>query len=124
MFKVSYNQALNAVIVEFAGKVDASQAEAFYSDIQKAIPKHGKGFKILTDLSGVQMMDPDTRGPIKKAMDFFNEHGVTEVIRVITDPSHDIGFNIMSLFHYSSKVKFLTVQSREEAEARLAEENA
>ena len=50
---------------------------------------------------------------------FLNAQGVTEILRVIPDPAQDIGLNIMSLFHYSKEVKFLTLQFREEAETRL-----
>ncbi|MCR4337315.1 MAG: STAS domain-containing protein [Candidatus Omnitrophica bacterium] len=122
MIKASYDPEYNVVIVEFEGRIDAAQAEQFFSDIEKVLPKHGKSFKLLTDLSLLQSMDPNVRGTIKKAMDFFNAKGVTQVVRVIPHPDQDIGFKIMSLFHYSKEVEILTVQSRGEAQARLKSE--
>ena len=119
MIQARYDQKRNAVILDFSGKIDAPQAEQFYLDIQKIIPKCGKGFKLLTDLSAVQEMGQDLRNSVKKTMDLFNAKGVTKIIRVIPDPEKDIGFNIMSLFHYSKDVSFVTVPSRQEAEARL-----
>lgn len=121
MIRVSYDSTLNAVVIVFSDQVDITQAEQSYIDIQKATPKHGKGFKILTDLSKVESMEPGVRAAIKKSMDFFNQNGVTEVIRIIPDPSKDIGFSIMSLFHYSKDVQILTVSSFEEASAYLQE---
>ena len=119
MIKTAYDPKHNAVILEFAGKIDAAQAERLYLDIQEIVPRHGKGFKLLTDLTGVQEVSPEIRGAIKRLMDFLNGQGVTEILRVIPDPDQDIGLNIMSLFHCSKDVKFLTLQSREEAQARL-----
>lgn len=122
MIRVSYDPKLNAVVIAFSGQIDITQAEQSYSDIQKATPKHGKGFKILTDLSKVESMEQGVQNAIKRSMDYFNQHGVTEVVRVIPDPSQDIGFSIMSLFHYSKKVQILTVSSFEEANAYLQEQ--
>ena len=119
MIKSSYDRGCNAIIIEFIGKIDAAQAEQSYLDIQKIIPQCSKGFKILTDLSHVESLDPKSVKAVKKSMDFFNSKGVTEVIRVVPDPSNDIGFNILSLFHYSKDVKFETVSSRQEAEELL-----
>ncbi len=68
-------------------------------------------------------MDFEVRGTIKKTMDFFNQQGIMEIIRVIPKPEQDIGFGIMSIFHYSKEVVITTLQSREEAEERLRNEN-
>ena len=119
MIKGSFDRKHNALIIEFEGNVDVAQAERFYSDVKKILPKRRKGFTLLTDLSSVQNVDLKVQETIKKTMDFFNAQGVSEIIRVIPDADKDIGFNIMSIFHYSKKVKFLTVQSRQEAQARL-----
>ena len=119
MIKAGYDQQHNAVIIEFEGKIDASQAEQFYPEIQKIVPKDGKGFRLLSDFTKLDEMDFEIRGTIKKTMDFFNREGVTEIIRVIPYPEKDIGFGVMSLFHYSKKVVIITVQTREEAEEHL-----
>ena len=119
MIKARYDQELGAVIIEFSGKVDKAQAEQSYVELQSIVPKHGKGFKLLTDLSRVEKIDLDIRDTIKKTMDFLDSRGVTEIFRVIADPEQDIGFNIMSLFHYSKRVKFFTLESRQEAEESI-----
>ncbi len=119
MIKVNYDQEHNTVIIEFVGKIDAAHGEEYLPNLHKVIPKHGKGFKLLVDLSLVQKMDPKFQVSIKKAMDLLNAHGVTKIIRVIPHPAHDLGLNIMSHFHYSKEVKVLTLPSRKEAEARL-----
>lgn len=122
MVKVSYDREHNTVIIEFEGNIDASQAEKVFPDLEKILPKHGKGFKLLADFSSVQTMELKVKAAIEKAMEIFNAQGVTEIIRVTPDPALDIGLNIMSRSHYSRDVKVLTVRSREEARARLRNE--
>ena len=122
MINVSYDQEHNTVIIEFVGKIDAAQGEQYLPDIPKVLPKHGKGFTLLVDLSAAESIDSEIRGSIKKAMDLINAQGVTKIIRVIPNPDQDIGFNIMSLFHYSSSVKIVTLPSREMAKKHLQNE--
>lgn len=119
MITVSYDEKHNAIIIEYSGIVDAAEAARFFSEIQTLVPKCRKGFNILADMSMLQVMAPETLETVKKAMDFFNAHGVEEIIRVIPDPSQDVGFSIMSLFHYSKEVKFSTVRSRKDAESHV-----
>ena len=122
MINISYDQGHNAVIIEFIGHVDAAQGEQCFPDLERAIPKHGKDFQLLVDLSATKHMDSGIKEWIKRSMKLFNASGVAKIIRVIPNPAHDIGFNIMSLFHYSSSVRILTVSSRREAWARLKKE--
>lgn len=119
MINASYDSKLNTVFIEFNGKIDANQAEKYYSDIQKIVPRGSDGFKVLTDFSKADGIDFAVRDSIKKVMDFFNASGVTQVFRVIPDPNQDIGLNIMSFFHYSKEVQIFTFTTRSEAEARL-----
>jgi len=122
MVKVSYDREHNTIIIEFEGDIDASQAENVFPDLEKILPKHGKGFKLLADFSSVQTMELKVKAAIEKAMGIFKAQGVTEIIRVIPDPALDISLNIMSRSHYSRDVKVLTLRSREEAQARLRNE--
>jgi hypothetical protein len=77
MVNVSYDHEHNTVIVEFKGNIDAAQAEQFFSDIEQVLPRHGKGFKLLTDFSSVEAMDLAVQRGIKKA-ELFNGRGVTD----------------------------------------------
>jgi len=53
-------------------------------------------------------------------MDLLNKQGVSTVVRVIPDPRKDIGFNILSLFHYRPDVQIVTCETLEEAMKVLA----
>jgi anti-anti-sigma regulatory factor len=119
MIRIGYDEKYNTVVVEFVGRIDAKLEDQYLLDIRRSLPKHKKGFKLLVDLSAVENMDLEMQGAIIRAMDLFNTQGVTKIIRVIPDPAKDIGFNILSIFHYSKDIKILTVQTRKEADAHV-----
>ena len=115
MVQVTFNEAHSLLTIVFKDVVDGKQAEKLYKELQQLAPKLKKGFKILTDLSSLEIIEMEAHIPIEKAMDLCNQHGVSKVIRITPDPSKDIGFNIMSLFHYSQDVIIHTYKSFEEA---------
>ncbi|MFH1577913.1 MAG: GGDEF domain-containing protein [Candidatus Omnitrophota bacterium] len=116
MFSIRCNSKNNVLTVVFRSTVDVRQAEQLVEKLQQELPKLRKGFKILTDLSELDNMDLDYRPYIKKTMNLYNSYGVKTIIRVIPDKSKDIGFNIMSLFHFPREVKIHTCSSLREAE--------
>jgi len=77
------------------------------------------GFRLLTDLSHLKSMDKACLPYIKANMDLFREKGVSEVVRVIPDPQKDIGFNVLSIFHYGRDIRIVTCASFKEAEELL-----
>ena len=44
---------------------------------------------------------------------------VKEILRVLPDPAMDIGFNVLTLSHYSKHPNVITYRSRSEADAYL-----
>lgn len=121
MIRVSYDKKHHAVVIEFLGVVTPADGEQFFVDAEDVLPKCEKGFSVLTDISGLERIEPDVKNAIARSMDLLNERGVKKIVRVIPDPSKDIGFNILSIFHYGKDVKILTVESRAEAWKRLKE---
>lgn len=119
MIRVQCDSKRNLVMAHFSGKIDPAAAETFFEDIQKVIPQCGKGFQLLTDLTDIQEVDFKIQPTIQKVMKYLNDQGVREILRVIPDPSKDIGLNIMSAFHYSKNVTFRTFQTRDEVERAL-----
>jgi predicted choloylglycine hydrolase len=83
------------------------------------VPDLRPGFRLLTDLSGLESMDLACVPYIEQMMDLCNKKGVEMVVRVIPDPHKDIGLNIMSLFHYPRRVRIVTCETLEEAMSAL-----
>ncbi|MDD5237774.1 MAG: hypothetical protein PHU96_02250 [Candidatus Omnitrophica bacterium] len=119
MFNLSIDDKGNKLIITVKDYFGLQQAEQFYVELAKSVPKLKKGFIVLTDLSSLERMDISARLLIEKAMDLFNKNGVSRVIRIIPDQEKDIGLNIMSLFHYSSGIAIHTYKSYREAESIL-----
>ena len=116
MYSLSTDNTGNKLIIVFKGNFELQEAEQLYAELQKNVPKLKKGFSVFMDLTFLERMETNARLFIEKAMDLFNKNGVSKVIRIIPDPTKDIGFNIMSLFHYSDGVDIHTYKSYQEAE--------
>jgi hypothetical protein len=56
---------------------------------------------------------------IERTMDRIRTQGVARIVRIIPDPRKDIGFNIMSLFHYPEGLQIITCENQAEAERAL-----
>jgi hypothetical protein len=48
-------------------------------------------------------------------MELIGRAGVGMVVRVIPDPSKDIGMNILTIFHYPQQLQVVTCQNLAEA---------
>lgn len=115
MFSIRIDQPKNLLHISIRGTFDSAQAKNMLEKLRIEVPKLKKGFKLLDDLSEVDVIDPDCRPFIESVMDLCNQHEVSIVVRIIADESKDIGFNIMSTFHYSGQVKIYKCKSLEEA---------
>ncbi|RKY32540.1 MAG: hypothetical protein DRP74_02405 [Candidatus Omnitrophota bacterium] len=120
MFKVNIDERQNKVIIKLEEDFNLPQAQELLLWIEQMSANLKKGFSVLTDMSTLKKMDINTRKPVEKTMDLLNRRGVSKVVRVIPDNTKDIGFNIMSQFHYSKEVSIFTCGSLEEAEKFLS----
>ena len=115
MCKVEADQEKQLLVVTFAGHVTFEEAKAFREELRKCMEYMRPGFSALTDLSGLESMDVACEPMICRKMDLYHEKQVDMVVRIIPDPRKDIGFAIMSIFHYGPKIYVATVESLEEA---------
>jgi ABC-type transporter Mla MlaB component len=118
-YSVSTDVAKNLLSVHLLGDIDPDCMKACVDQIALQLPALAKGFTILTDLSGLKSMDTRCIPELERMMDLGRKAGAGTVMRVIPDPAKDIGFNILSLFHYRNKVNVLTFQSMAEAKQAL-----
>ena len=106
---------INVFTLAFSGQVGVGDLIAAEGEVKMAVQGLRPGFSLVTDLSKLASMDPQCAPLIERTMDLFREHGVKLVVRIIPDPKRDIGFNIMSLFHYPHRVRIVTVATPAEA---------
>ncbi|MEO8206706.1 MAG: hypothetical protein ABI615_11035 [Chthoniobacterales bacterium] len=106
--------------VLFCGKIDLLMVQRHLADVASLNGEISNGFTLLTDLSGLTQMDSACIPILGKIMDCFRKYGVGQIIRIIPHPTQDIGFNILSVFHYGNAIPVVTCASRKEADALLS----
>jgi len=119
MFQVTTDQARKLLCLTFNKHVSLTQARHCRVGIEAALAQLSPGFRLLTDLSGLEEMEFACAAEIRAIMDQCRAKGVAEVVRVIPDPTKDIGFKIMSFFHYGHAVPIVTCETLEEAHTKL-----
>ena len=120
MFETGFDRAQNLLRMTFCGHVTADEAKEGTGQLGALIAEMMQGFRLLTDMSKLETMDTACIPYIRDSMDLLNKQGVSTVVRVIPDPRKDIGFNILSLFHYRPNVQIVTCETLEEAMRALA----
>jgi anti-anti-sigma regulatory factor len=119
MLLLSANKNKQLLVITFIGDVDVEQCAQGYKDVPDLISQLEPGFRILADLTPLTSMSVDCAAEITKVMDLCAEKGVKLIIRVIPDPAKDIGFNILSRFHYGNKPRTIICENLLEAAKHL-----
>ncbi len=119
MFEVKADASGRLVRVRYFGHVTAAGMKACLAEVVRTLPAMRPGFTVLTDLSGLDSMDLDCVPFLTKIMDASRAQGVGTVVRIVPDPTKDIGFNILSLIHYRRGVQIVTCETPAEAERVL-----
>jgi hypothetical protein len=101
--------------IRYGGVVQAEETEKGLEQLRATLTRLEIGFRVLVDLTALELMDVKCAPFVEKAMDLCNEKGASMVVRVIPDPQRDIGMAIMSIFHYRGDVRIVTCQTLAEA---------
>ncbi len=99
MFQVGLDKSKNLLKITYAQRVGPEDTKRVEEKIPSLLPDLRPGFRLLTDLSGLESMDLACVPHIKRLMDVCNNKGVAAVVRVMRDPATAIGLIIRSLFH-------------------------
>lgn len=119
MFYVDFDKSKNLLKLRIEHDFNEQEAKQWLEQIEASLDNVQPGFKILTDLRDVRTIDESTVQYIDHVMDLCNQKGVSKVVRVIPNSSKDIGFNIMSIFHYSHGIPIITCPTMVEALNRV-----
>lgn len=119
MMTVRADKAKNLLTISFSGCVDPKEAERGLLEAEARVKDVESGFTLLADLTELEEMDPGCAPYIRKIMDRFAKHDIKKIVRVIPDPSKDIGLTIMSMFHYPRRVRIVTSESLTDAMKQL-----
>lgn len=122
MFSVRFDESQNLLVIRYSGHVSPAQTRVCTKEVRAALTEVPSGFRLLADLSDVRAMDVACAPHLKSIMEMCNQKRISRVVRVIPDPKQDIGFQIMSYFHYRGEVQIMTCSSIEEAMNLLVEQ--
>ena len=115
MLETRIDPVRNSLTVRYSRHVGPDEAKRFVEQLPNLLLELRPGFSLLTDMSDLESMDVDCVPQIKTVMDLCNQKKISTIVRIIPDPHKDIGFNILSLFHYDRGVHIVTCQTPDEA---------
>ena len=103
MMEVLVNAAEQLITLNYSQQVGVDDMKRCVQEIRAALVEMRPGFRLLNNLSTLDAMETGCAEHIIEIMKACNDKQIGTVVRVIPDPTKDIGFNIMSRFHYSRK---------------------
>jgi anti-anti-sigma regulatory factor len=115
-FETSFDARINRLTIQFLGAMDGPKMKQCLDHLEGVVPSLRPEFTLLTDLSGLHSMDLSCLPHLEKIMDLCRENGVSTIVRVVPSSDRDIGFNILSKFHYPSTVRIITCTTLSEAQ--------
>lgn len=118
-YAVEVKRDENLLILSYRGKVTVGDAEECARAVEASLTTLRPGFRLLSDFSQLESMAVACAPHIERIMDLCSNQGIHGVIRVISQPTKDIGLRIMSHFHYRPDVQIVTCETLEEAETIL-----
>ena len=120
MFLATINHSRALLYICYIGHVTAADLQRGAADLEKLLPNLKPGFHLLADLSRVDEMDLACVQEIGKTMELLERHQVGQIVRVVPDAGKDIGFNIISAFHYKKRPRAATCETMQEAAQLLS----
>jgi hypothetical protein len=120
MFLATSNKAKGLLQLSYIDHVGVADLRGGHDEVVALLADLAAGFKILVDLGRLESMDTDCVEELGKMMELFDQHGLEQVVRVIPDPTKDIGFNILARFHYHHNPRITNCKTMIEA-AKLLE---
>jgi len=120
MVLVTSNKHQKLLFLNYVQQVSVADLATARTEIAALLGDLPSGLRLLSDLSQLESMDPEGLGEIGATMDLINQTGVSLIVRVIPDPTKDIGLNILTVFHYPRHPRIITCRSLTEALRKLS----
>ena len=120
MFLATSNKSKRLLHLSYVHRVKPAELQRGREDTKVLLAELGPGVRVLIDFGRLEAMGLDCVPEIGLGMEQFDQHGVELVVRVIPDPSKDIGLNILTVFHYKHRPRIVTCKSLVQAAKELA----
>jgi len=121
MYTVELDRSKRLLVISATQRVTAEQAKQAARQVRELLQDVAPGLRVLADFRWLESMDSGTARHVADIMDALTAKQVASVTRVISDPHKDIGFNILSQFHYGPEIQITTFERLADAVQSLAE---
>jgi len=111
MLLVTSNRSKRLLWVSYIGQVRPEEFRHGREDFKAQLQELTAGFRLLADFTSLEFMRLDCEPELGRMMELTGAAGVELVVRVIPDPSKDIGMNILTAFHYPHPPRVVTCQN-------------
>ena len=115
MLLITSNRSKQLLSASFIGDVRTEELQNGRKEVATELAGLSPGFHYLADFSQLMSMSLECAPEMGRTMELIGQAGVGMVVRVIPDPTKDIGMNILTIFHYPAELKVVTCQSLAEA---------
>jgi hypothetical protein len=119
MLLVTSNKSRRLLYIRYIGRVQPAEFRDNREDLTTQLGELPPGFRLLADFSQLESMELECEGELGRMMELIGQSGVNLVVRVIPDPSKDIGMNILTVFHYPHRPRVVTCENLAEAARAL-----
>ena len=119
MLLVTSNKSKQLLHIRYLGQVRREEFQRGAEDLTTQLGELSPGFHLLADFSQLESMGLDCAPELGRMMELIGQAGVGLVVRVIPDPSKDIGMNILTVFHYPHRPRVVTCQNLTDAAKAL-----
>ena len=120
MVLTTSNKSRRLLCVSYIETVRVGEMKRNRADVEAQVRELGPGFRLLADLSRLDLMELDCRPELGEFMELIDRSDVSLVVRVIPDPTKDIGMNILTAFHYRSRPQVITCETMTQAAHHLS----
>jgi hypothetical protein len=115
MLLITSNRSKQLLSASFIGDVRPEDLPNGRKEVATELAGLSPGFHYLADFSQLKSMTLECAAEMGLTMDLIGKAGVGMVVRVIPDPTKDIGMNILTIFHYPHHLKVVTCPTLAEA---------
>ena len=120
MFLTELDRPQRLLKITVVGHSTAEEARSCLENLQSLLTDVQPGLRLFADLSGVLSMPTAAAPYIGQYMELCAEKGVELVVRLLpAEPCKDIGFAIISHFHYPPEMRIVTCATMEEVASHL-----
>ena len=120
MFLAASNKGRRLLHLSYIDHVNVEELQRGSKDLVALLAELPADLKILVDLERLESMDIGCAEIVGKMMEVMERNGMELIVRVIPDPAKDIGFNLISRFHYHHRPRTATFKTLAEAATLLA----